>query len=85
MRTILLRDLVENRLEAQWAQWSRRHPHLAEIIDRTRLIETTVTSVTDDPQLEEAFRQADLDEHQLEAAFRLMKLVERLVGRALRL
>ena len=79
----LLRDLVAMRLNADWTEWSRRHPHLSGAIDRTRLIETAVTSLANDPQFVAAMRQADLDTAKLNAAARVFQLIEQALRRSL--
>jgi hypothetical protein len=72
-----LRDLVCQRLGVRWDQWAAAHPHLAKVIDRTRLVESAVTSLRNDPQFVAALRQADLDETQLAAAARAVELAEK--------
>jgi len=78
-----LRDLIASRVGGRWAQWAAAHPHLAQVIDRTRLVESAATSLRDDPAFNQALRQADLDETQLAAASRAIEIVERLVMRML--
>lgn len=85
MDHIPLRDLVEQRLDLHWSDFARRHPHLAAAIDRTRLIETTMRSLADDPALRAALRDADLDEATLVAASRVIGVIERAVSLALKL
>jgi len=84
MSMILLRDLVEQQLDASWPEFADRHPHLAAAIDRTRLVETTVQSLADDPALQAALREADVDQATLTAAARVVGLIERAIAAALR-
>lgn len=76
-----LRDLVEQRLGQRWSEFAQAHPNLAQAIDQTRLVESAVRSLRDDPAFIEAMRAADLDEVKLAAAARVFELVERWVGR----
>ncbi len=78
-----LRDLVATRIGHRWDEFAARHPHLAGVMDRTTLIETTVSRLRDDPAFVAAMRQANLDEAQLAAAARLLEQAERWVTRAL--
>lgn len=78
-----LRDLIERRLNVQWTSWAQSHPNLAAAIDRTRLVESTVHRVRDDPAFAQAMREADLDEAKLAAAARLLDRLDGLVRRAL--
>jgi len=80
-----LRDLVESKLDARWTEWARAHPHLAEAIDRTRLIESAEARLRRDPAFQAALREADLDEATLAAAARVLALAQRLADRALSL
>jgi hypothetical protein len=83
METTHLRDLVEQRINQRWADWSRAHPNLAEAIDRTRLVETSVERLRDDPRFMQAMNAAAVDEHRVAAMERLVSLVEALVVRLL--
>ena len=81
--THLLRDMVEQRLNERWADFAKTHPHLAEVIDRTRLIDSAVQRLRDDPAYVAAMREAGLDESQLAAAARVLERAEAVVGRLL--
>ena len=81
--TRLLRDLVEQRLSKRWAEFASAHPNLAEVIDRTRLVDCAVERLRTDPQFQAILRQADLDESKLTAAARALEHAETLVGRIL--
>jgi len=83
MSTTPLRDLIEQRLDLRWQEWAGRHPHLAEVIDRTRLLETSVTRLRDDPAFLAAMRQADIDEAQMRTAMEVIELIDKWVGRLL--
>jgi hypothetical protein len=78
-----LRDLVAQRVGVRWEQWATAHPHLARVIDRTRLVEAAVDSLRADPHFADALRQADLDETQLAAAARVVDLAEKWLVRLL--
>ena len=83
MQTTPLRDLIETRLNVRWDAWASRHPHLAAAIDRTRLIETSMDRLRDDPDFQAAMAAADLDERQLAAAATLLDRVEGTLGRVM--
>ncbi len=83
MKTQMLRDLVAARVEGRWTQWAQEHPHLAEAIDRTRLVEVAVTRLRDDEQFKAAMRQADLDERTINHALVILAQVERLIAQLL--
>ncbi len=83
MKTEQLRDLVADRLDKHWSDWAAAHPNLAEAIDRTRLIESAVGNLRDDPRFAEAMRQAAVDEAALQAAVRIVDAAERWVRRLL--
>ena len=77
MDTTPLRDLVEDRLNQQWDQWALAHPHLAQVIDRTRLAQITANQLTRDPAFVQAMHDADLDASRLAAAAQLIGQAER--------
>lgn len=83
METKHLRDLVEQRVGVRWDAFARAHPHLAAAIDRTRLIETAVERLRDDPAFQRAMSAAGADEARLSGMERVAKLVEALVARML--
>lgn len=78
-----LRDLVANRLDKHWSDFAQAHPHLAEAIDRARLVELSVSRLADDPRFIEAMQQAAVDEAALTAAVRLVDEAEQWVRRLL--
>ena len=80
-----LRELIAGRIDARWDAWAKAHPHLAQTIDRVRLIDATVTRLRHDPAFNDALRQAELDEATLLKAARVLDHAERLIGRLLRL
>ncbi|MFP4144566.1 MAG: hypothetical protein ACOCTI_07520 [Phycisphaeraceae bacterium] len=83
MRQKMLRDLVQQRVGRRWLAWAQAHPHLAEVIDRTRLVEATVARLSGDEELRSALERANLDEAQLAAAARLLEKAESAVDRVL--
>lgn len=78
-----LRDLIQSKVDEHWLTWAHQHPHLAEAIDRTRLIDTTVDRLRDDPEFIDAIRRCGLDEHQLAQAANVLNLADRLLGQVL--
>ena len=53
------------------------------MIDRTRLVETTVASLDADPDVRAAFRESHVNEHQLREAIRVLRLIDNVVARSL--
>jgi len=78
-----LRDVVARRIDKRWSQWAKAHPHLAAVIDRTTLIDSTVAELRNDPQFREAMRQAALDEDGLARAENAMQQADRLLDRVM--
>ncbi|MCC6681773.1 MAG: hypothetical protein IT445_12800 [Phycisphaeraceae bacterium] len=78
-----LKDLVQQRIDVQWDDWSQRHPNLAAAIDRVRLTDSVVDRLRSDPAYVSAMQEASLDENQLLAALRVLETIERLVKVAL--
>jgi len=83
MTTRNLRDLIDEKIDGRWSRWSQKHPNLAEAIDRTRLIESTVELLRNDPDYIEAMRSADLDEARLTAAAQILDQADQIIRRAL--
>ncbi len=81
--TTALRELVSARIHQRFDDWAKEHPHLARAIDRTKMIESAVTRLRDDPEFQQALREADLNEQQLMLASRALEVVERWVRRVL--
>ena len=78
-----LRTLISERIDIHWSDFSTRHPHLADAIDRIRLVDSAVDLVRDDPQFVSAMHGADLDEARLADATKLLGLMDQLVQRLL--
>ena len=78
-----LRTLISERIDIRWSDFSTRHPHLADAIDRIRLVDSAVDLVRDDPQFVSAMHGADLDEARLADATKLLGLMDQLVQRLL--
>lgn len=78
-----LRDLVQSRLGLRWPRFARDHPHLAEAIDRTRLIESGLQRLEEDAALRDAMRRADIDEAALAAALQVVERADSLLERLL--
>lgn len=78
-----LKDIVAAQLQIHWTQFQREHPQLAAAIERTRLIESTVARITDDPQYQHAMRLAAQDEGMQETVEKLTDLADRWLRGAL--
>jgi len=78
-----LRDLIDEKIDGRWSTWSKKHPNLAEAIDRARLIESAVDLVQNDPDYIEAMRSAGLDEAKLATASRILDRADHIIRRAL--
>ena len=76
MKNQELRTLIGEKIEARWSDWAPRHPHLAEAIDRVRLIEYTVHRLCEDPEFVAAMHEADVDGAGLTKASRLLERAE---------
>ena len=83
MTTRDLHSLVGDKIDVLWSDWSTRHPHLARAIDRTRLVESTVQRVREDPAFIQAMRDADLDEAKLNLAACVLERASQLISEAL--
>lgn len=81
--TTSLRELVMGRVDQRWEDWAREHPHLAQTIDRMKLIDSAVQRLRSDPEFQLALRQADLDESKLKAAAQVIEIIERWIKRVL--
>ena len=84
-RVTSLRDVISDKVNARWNEWAAAHPNLARVVDRTRLVESTVVQLRNEPAFIEAMRQADLDEDKLVAAAKLLEQTDRLIGMVLAL
>lgn len=69
-----LRDWLADDLNQHWIAWSSQHPHLAEAIDRVRLLDTAMLSLRQDAGFQSAMRRADLDEYRLGQAAEVLSL-----------
>ncbi len=83
MDTKDLRTLISDQIDVRWPDFTTRHPHLAQAIDRVRLVDSTVDLLRDDPEFVGAMRNADLDEARLADATKLLGMVDQLVRRLL--
>ena len=79
IRTHSLRDVITEKVDTRWHEWAESHPHLARVVDRTRLIESTVERLRQEPTFVDAMQQADLDEDKLVAAAKLLSQADRLI------
>ncbi|MBI1370314.1 MAG: hypothetical protein GC162_16895 [Planctomycetes bacterium] len=78
-----LRDLVEQRLETRWNEFTEEHPNLAAAIDRVHLIESSVEHLSEDPDYRAALDAATTDESMLNEAAAAIDIVDRWVARLL--
>ncbi len=78
-----LQELIRDKIDGQWSDWSARHPHLAAAIDRIRLVESTTALLRDDPEYIQAMRAADLDEVKLAAAADILDRINKAIKYAL--
>jgi len=78
-----LRDVVANRIDGRWSQWAKAHPHLAAVIDRTTLVDSTVAELRDDPAFQQAMQAANLDEAGLVQAEQVIQQAEHLLDRVM--
>ena len=83
MTTRNLHSLVNEKINLRWSDWATRHPQLASAIDRTRLVESTVALLREDPKFMSAMREADLDEARLAAAANLIDRANQIIREAL--
>ena len=83
MKTQDLRTVISEKIDLRWSDWSQRHPHLAEAIDRVKLVESAVTLLSEDPEFIRAMREADLSEAQLGVASELLDRAEQAIRRLL--
>ena len=79
IRTNSLRDVIAEKIDTRWHEWAESHPHLARVVDRTRLIESTIERLQEEPAFVDAMRQSDLDEDKLVAAAKLLSQADRLI------
>ena len=49
---------VEKAINAEWAAFAQRHPHLAAALDQQLLAEQAMTALADDPEYQQAIAQA---------------------------
>ena len=78
-----LRDLVNEKVAGRWDQWAQAHPNLAQVVDRTRLVDGLVDELQRHPDFAEALRQADEDDTCLTRAAEVVQFVERWVVKLL--
>ena len=83
MTTQNLHSLVNEKINLRWSEWATRHPQLALAIDRTRLVESTVDLLREDPAFIKAMREADLDEARLTLAANIIDRANQIIRDAL--
>ncbi len=83
MKTQDLRSLISEKIDLRWSDWAEQHPNLAQAIDRTRLVESAVDLLREDPEFIRAMREADLDEAKLAFAARILDRADQFIRDAL--
>ena len=81
MQWASLRAEVQKAVDGEWKALAVRHPHLAEVIDQSLLVEQATASLGDDPAFREAMEAAGAGGV---TAAALAEVVERFVGGWLR-
>ncbi len=79
MTTHDLRSLISEKMNLRLSDWAERHPRLAQAIDSTRLVESTVDLLREDPEFIQAMRDADLDEAKLALAANILSHADQLI------
>ncbi len=79
MTTEDLRSMVSDKINGRWSKWAQRHPHLAQVIDHTRLVESAVERLRDDPRFIRAMQEADLDDARLSAAAKILERADQVI------
>ena len=59
MNEINLKEQVRTAIQSAWPAFEQSHPHLAAVIDEDLLVESAATNLADDPEYQDAMRQAD--------------------------
>jgi hypothetical protein len=58
MNQIDLKEHVRAAVRSNWPDFAQAHPHLAGVIDEDLLVEGAASSLVDDPEYQDAMRQA---------------------------
>jgi hypothetical protein len=58
MNTIDIKPLVEQAIATQWPAFVESHPHLAQVLDETLLLESATAHLNEDPDYQEALQHA---------------------------
>jgi len=56
---INLKEQVRAAIRSTWPEFAESHPHLAAVIDEDLLVEGAVANLADDPEYQQAIRNAD--------------------------
>jgi len=76
MVSISLKDHVQKVVAGEWKAFAERHPHLAEVIDQTLVVEQAMASLADDPEFRKAMDAATVTGAMAEV---IAEVVERFV------
>lgn len=71
-----LANLVAARLELSWPTFRAEHPHLADAVERSVLVERAVADLADNDDYRSAMAQAHLDEQTLIAAAEVLSIID---------
>ena len=58
MKTIAIKDLVQQAVKDAWPALRERHPHLAEVLEESAVVDAAVQSLADDPAYQQAMSEA---------------------------
>jgi hypothetical protein len=58
MNQVNLKDIVRDAIQSEWPRFAQEHPHLAAVIDQNLMIEHAATSLEQDPEYQQAMREA---------------------------
>ena len=58
MKTMQLKDMVEQAIRQQWPAFAENHPHLATVLEEEVLVDAATASLADDPDYQHAMADA---------------------------
>ena len=58
MNTIDIKPLIEQAIASQWPAFAESHPHLAQVLDETLLLESATAQLAQDPDYQAALQHA---------------------------
>lgn len=60
MNPMNLKEIVRDAIKSEWAAFAQEHPRLAEVIDETLLVSHLSQSLANDPEFQDAMRDAQV-------------------------